>query len=109
MQKLTKEETVEKVIQNFDFDKVHRVMKSMNWGWWDTSTEDGVPSIGHVVLQAKRLLDQVYNKVSAGENNYFISTGGFEATARKYEYGEIVLELKFVVTSFNYSTQDTCY
>jgi hypothetical protein len=109
MQKLNKQQTVEKLLQNFDFDKVHRVMKSTNWKWWDASTEDGVPSVGHLVLQAKYLLDETYNKVAAGENNYSLSTGGFEATARKYEYGEIVLNLKFVVTSFNYSTQDTCY
>lgn len=109
-QSLTLQETIDKVIFNFDFDKVMKVMKALDWKWHDSVTEDGVPSTGEVVSLARRLLEDVVAPVKMGFNDHYsIATGGFTATANRYEDGEILITLQFVVTDFNYSNADTCY
>lgn len=109
-QSLTLQETIDKVIFNFDFDKVMKVMKALNWQWYDSTTETGVPSVGQVVSLARRLLEDVVDPVKMGFNDHYtIATGGFTATANRYEDGEILVRLQFVVADFNYSNADTCY
>ena len=80
---------IKKILKNFDFGKVHRVMESLNWTWVD-SKDGGVPTIEELKAQAKDLL----TKVTEGEFS-IISCGGFEA-----EYRDKVLTLKFVLEEF---------
>ena len=77
---------IKKILKNFDFGKVHRVMENLNWYWNDTK-DGGVPTVEDLKSQAKDLLKKVT------EGNYkVISSGGFEA-----EYRDEVLTLKFVL------------
>lgn len=105
--KLLPKEQINKLLINFDFVRVHDVMKALDWKYWDS---DEVPNISQLVLIAQGLLeDACRGLVSSGKDEYFVATGGFEATAYQYPDGEMLLELKFVATSFNYSNLDTCY
>lgn len=109
-QKLSIEQTAEKVIEHFDFQKVHKVMKFLNWQWVSANTGDRIPTLGGLMNHARKLLIEVGTKVSSSsDNHYFSSTGGFKAEAQLYPDGEIVLELSFYVAEFNWSTADTCY
>lgn len=109
-QKLSIEQTAEKVIEHFDFERVYKVMKLLEWQWCSASTEDKVPTIGALVNTARKLLIEAGSKVYANSRNVFmVSGGGFKATATLEQDGEVILELCFYVTEFNWSSEDTCY
>ena len=104
--------TVEGVLQHFDFDKVHSVMKAFDWKWvsYDSyENEAKVPSIQRLVLRASSLLQDVYHGVQETSKRCVISCGGFTAEAERYEDGEVLLTLSFVVTDWNYSNLGNYY
>lgn len=104
--------TVEGVLQHFDFDKVHHVMKALDWKWasYDSyNIEEKVPSIQRLVLRASGLLQDAYHGVQETSKRCVISCGGFTAEAERYEDGEVLLTLSFVVTDWNYSNLGNSY
>ena len=101
--------TVEGVLQHFDFDKVHTVMKALDWKWCTPCGMAAVPSIQQLVLRASDLLHDAYHGVQETSTRYVISCGGFVAEAERYEDGEVLLTLSFVVTDWNYSTFGNSY
>ena len=82
---------IDKVIENFDFEKVHKVMCALNWKWADHDRYD-VPSISRMCELSLTLLMQV---VHSKEEDVWISTGGFKAHKDKNN----ILTLEFIVTS----------
>ena len=91
-------ETIENILDEYDFHRVQKVMEALNWIW--VSSEGEVPSIGELRRQARSLLEDVYNKEASPF--YMVGTGGFEAT-RTMETGDLnkYLSLKFVVEEGN--------
>ena len=104
--------TVEGVLQHFDFDKVHHVMKALDWKWvsYDSyENEAKVPSIQRLVLRASSLLQDAYHGVQETSKRCVISCDGFTVFAERYEDGEVLLTLSFVVTDWNYSNLGNSY
>ena len=104
--------TVEGVLQHFDFDKVHQVMKALDWKWaiYDScGSEVKVPSVQQLVLRTSNLLEDAYHGVQETSTRYVISCGGFVAEAERYEDGEVLLTLSFVVTDWNHSNLGNSY
>ena len=104
--------TVEGVLQHFDFDKVHHVMKALDWKWvsYDSyNIEEKVPSIQRLMLRASSLLQDAYHGVQETSKRCVISCGGFKAEAERYEDGEVLLTLSFVVTDWNHSNLGNSY
>ena len=87
---MKKKEAIEHILDNFDFEKVHETMTSLDWTWHST---DGVPEIPDLRKEARRLLKDVAKRK---ENKFFISTGGFQV----YKEGGY-LELKFVIAEWD--------
>ena len=85
-------ELIDKIIKDFNFEKVHRAMLTVNWRW---SSTNGVSSISNLVLCAQELLQDV-SKMNVEDS---ISTGGFRATKIASENIGEGLELEFVLTS----------
>lgn len=102
---------VDKILEEFDFVKVRRVMEILDWHWgfWDdrdcNSRQNEVPDEYALRKEARRLLiDAVEHERGCG------GTGGFEVTAFVYEDNpdnepddfehQVCLALKFVVESF---------
>lgn len=109
-QKLDRDELVQSVLAHFDFGKVQKVMHALNWKWVSSKTSNQIPTIPETVLLAKTYLEMAYDGLAnSSKDRHYCSSGGFKAIATRYEDGEIVLELDFVVTEFNWSSQDTCY
>lgn len=80
---------------NFDFEKVHKVMMATNWVWsfhtHEDGTEDkGVPDLNTIHNHAYKLLKEAY------DNGNHVSTGGFTAG---WENGE--LYLSFTLEEFS--------
>ena len=87
-------------------------MKALDWKWVSyDSYENGakVPSIQRLVLRASNLLHDTYHGVQETSKRCVISCGGFTAEAERYEDGEVLLTLSFVITDWNYSNLGNSY
>lgn len=90
------QEIIDKIIEDFNFTKVHDVMKYMNWTW-----SEEVPSIEKLKTKASNLLQAVYIKyLTLNTNEHTIRTGRLEAYYANID-GEDYFELKFVLESVN--------
>ena len=90
-------ELVDKILDEFDFEKVKKAMDALEWVYHDSP--DKTVSVGELRRMARRLLDEVYDKPPSPE--YTIGCGGFEAF-RFMSVGDPTkyLSLKFVVTEW---------
>lgn len=93
---MKKEEAVNEILDEFDFEKVHKVVVALNWKWLTADTNYDVPTIGDLRKKARKLLNDVINYE---KSDVIMSAGGFEARREKYkDVTQIVL--KFVVTQW---------
>jgi hypothetical protein len=96
-------EMVDDIIENFDFDRVQRVMNCLGWTW--ASTGGTIPSISELHKVARSLLLNSANlrlgeyKDEHWEQGIINGTGGFVATAYCDETKTKIVQLKleFVV------------
>ena len=80
------DDAIEDILDEFDFEKVKKVMDLLDWTWCDA--DDGVPRIGELRKKARQLLKECAFKVllsSEIDTDYCIATGGFRASAYKYD------------------------
>jgi hypothetical protein len=91
-------ELVDKILDEFDFEKVKKTMDALEWVYYDSPNK--TISIAELRRMARMLLDDVYDKPSSPE--YTIGCGGFEAF-RYMSAGDPTkyLSLKFVVTEWS--------
>jgi hypothetical protein len=91
-------ESIEDILDRFDFQRVQKAMEALDWHWVDA--EEGLPSIAELRRQARGLLEDVYRYQDSP--SITIGCGGFEAT-RSMEVGSLTkyLSLKFVVEEGN--------
>jgi len=88
-------ELVNEILDEFEFEKVHRTMKALNWTWHDT---DGVPTIGDLRRQARELLQELLRN----DKYHITGTGGLYA----YRIADTV-GLRFEVTSYEVEKEPT--
>lgn len=85
---------IDQIMDNFDFNKVHKVMIATDWKWVFT---DGVPTEAELRQQARKMLKEVSTKnITDDIGDYYISTGGFTVT----KYSDTSLTLEFIVSSW---------
>lgn len=94
---------IDYVLDYFDFEKVHKTMEALDWNW---STTEGVPMIGELRSRARELLTEAVTKVKQNQEfgaGHTIATGGFRATANRYEDDpeKIYLRLSFEVADWD--------
>ena len=75
---MTKKELIDRLVSEFDFERVHHTMCALNWKW-GMGQEMRVPTIGELVLTAMRLLGEVIPEEGEFEKVTYVSTGGFIA------------------------------
>lgn len=89
------------ILNNFDFPKVHVVMKSLHWTWYPK----GIPTVEDITFSARERIESAIKGCLSDakpDEEYFVSSGGLKATAIKDDYGQITfLQLEFVVTSWD--------
>ena len=87
---------VEQVLDNFNFEKVKKVMIALDWKWYINLKEGcQVPSMYQLIKQAERLLYDIKKR-----DCIFLATGGFEV---HYQYGS--LTLKFILEESNHEEE----
>jgi hypothetical protein len=78
-------EIIDEILDEFDFEKVHKVMVALDWKW-----VDGVPTIGDLRRTARELLNDLVRGELRG-----VGTGGL------YAYMENgLIGLRFEVTNW---------
>lgn len=89
------ERLITEIVENFDWEKVRKVMLLMNWTWWNGSIDggEGVPSEEKLARRAKALLRYVWKRRVEGAWN----TGGLQAEYRNRGGNNETLELRFVL------------
>lgn len=93
---MTKQEAIQQqideIMDTFDFGKVHKMMKAINWRW---SSCEAVPEEYEIRKRARELLREA-------AKSGFVSTGGLTATKTEDEEDGVPwvrMELDFGVTS----------
>lgn len=88
MKKLSKP-TVDELLDDFDFDKVHDIMALLGWKWADV----GLPAVEELKSVAKRLVVSVLSGRCIEA-----ATGGFRAY-KEIEEGDEIIVIDFVLES----------
>jgi hypothetical protein len=90
MMKNKHKKAIDKIMDWFDFSKVHRTMVALDWKW--ASAEDGVPTEPEIREMARKLMEDAINqKVSIG-------TGGFRV---HYDKKDDFISLSFVISEWD--------
>ena len=87
------QDALDNIMDNFDFDQVHKVMVFLNWKWANSNGSLGVPEKYELRGEARRLLKM------AIEEKTTVSTGGFLAEYIEEDGGW--MDLKFVVSEWD--------
>ena len=96
---------INEVIAHFDFERVNKVMKALNWSWAGTK---GVPTISELKESAEQRLQDAIDQVLSPNNTehhevgWISSTGGFKSTAWKNEDNTLFrILLEFIVSDWD--------
>ena len=89
-------EKVEQIMENFDFEKVHRVMVALEWEWYFGRGGSGIPSVKSLKERAGELLSNVGDLICEGDT-ITSSSGGFEA-----KNADGCLSLSFIVEEWGW-------
>jgi len=99
-----KEDMVNEVLAHFDFEKVHTVMKALNWTWRD----EGTPDIRKLKESAEYHLYGAIKQVLSPDNKehhdvaWQSASGGFKAMAWKTKKGKLAkVQLEFIVADWD--------
>lgn len=85
----------EQLFENFDFQKVRKVMEYLNWTWWFTDDEkdDRVPTVEEMQKFVIDLIKTCHRTGKReGKDEWYVTSGGFEV-----RYSNGYWALKFVV------------
>ncbi|CAB4124450.1 hypothetical protein UFOVP59_17 [uncultured Caudovirales phage] len=90
------QEHIDHIMDHFDFNRVEKAMKALDWVWFHADTENGIPDVPTLRKEARRLLTSAWDNGMNVNRDWQVSTGGF--TAKLYWLdGSPLLELSFVV------------
>jgi len=91
-------EHIGRVMDNFDFDKVQKMMNAVDWRWAGMDEPDLGLTKAEISKAARDLLVlAVEGAMGRDDDKYIVGTGGLEA-----EYDDGVLTLKFIGASSEY-------
>lgn len=86
---------LQELLDDYDFDKVERVMAELQWTW---AGVNGYPTEDDMIPLVKNLYDSIENRVI--ENRYaYCATGGFKLTYNPDEDEELSLVFEAVTGS----------
>lgn len=74
-------ETIMDCLDEFDFDKVHKVMAFLDWKYSD---DKDVPTVETLRKQARKYLMEVAKEALQRDDEFIMGTGGFRYEAKIY-------------------------
>lgn len=98
-----RERMMDIVIDNFNFDKVHRAMTALDWKWVTETGELELPSVDRIRSSARRLLRESYRlQWKYGDDCKTVGSGGLQASYSYADHnGDANFNLAFVLTEEN--------
>ena len=91
-------ETIMDCLDEFDFDRVHKVMTVLDWKYSD---DKEVPSVEYLRKNARKYLMEVAKEALESKSEYITGTGGFRYEAKLYEDGYLWLRMAFEIESWD--------
>lgn len=93
------EQDILNIINDFDFERVLKVMTVLNWKYGNTIITIGV--LRNTAFELLNSAIELYDKQSDEGKKYgvFCATGGFEARVETFMNGRAALSLSFLVES----------
>ena len=97
---INKQKAIDKIIDNFNWEKVYNTMYALGWTWHDSGGE--TPSTGALFRCAVDLLHYTYDEAIENRCDYSVRSGGFYTRALVNEETKEVesLRLAFEVCSW---------
>ena len=101
-----KQNMINEIIANFDFERVKKTMEALNWEWAITK---GIPNIEQLKENAIERLERAIELSTSPDNvkyhhhvGWISSSGGFKAVAWKNKKGKLKkLQLEFIVSDWD--------
>jgi len=81
----TEQDMIDEVMDNFNFEKVQKMMAAVNWWWVNEEGGDSVPDVADLRQSARRMIKNTFK-----EGVFAISSGGF-----RVERGEDYIRLSW--------------
>lgn len=99
---INKQFAINDIVENFNWEKVHKTMKALDWTWYDSGGE--TPTIGALFRCATGLLHDAYDGAERFKADYRTGTGGFYARALVDDNTKEIIELRlwFEVASWEH-------
>ena len=85
-------------LDEFDFDRVHKVMTFLDWKYSD---DKAVPSVETLRKNARKYLKMVAEEALNSKSTYITGTGGFRYEAKLYENGYLWLRMAFEIADWD--------
>ena len=99
-----KNDMINEIIANFNFERVNKAMTALNWKWIDR----GIPNTEELKKSAIERLESAIEQALSPKNNehhniaWISFSGGFKATAWKNKKGKLdKLLLEFIVSEWD--------
>lgn len=100
-----RQKQIDNIMDYFEFGKVSKAMKALNWHW--EGVEGGIPNESEIRVAARKRLNEVYDHFDNTGEEMIIASGGFEAEIKIEHDGSIGLHLRFVLEGWdNYNTDE---
>ena len=90
---------INECLEELDFEKIHDVMKMLDWQWIiylegvDDKNIYGVPTISYMKMRVKSMLHECYEEMDKNNEDWKVSTGGFTVRTFKDNNCEVIFEL----------------
>ena len=92
---------IDNVMDWFNFERVHDVMTFLEWKWYNSSTDTGVPSVPELRQFAREQIWATVNSMQRkNKTESEIMCGGFQ-TRSWIEEGEIYISIQFVLEGWD--------
>lgn len=92
---------IDKIIDWFDFERVHRVMTELDWRWGLPGSSE-VPELPELRQAARRLMNEaVQGMEQANSKQFTIETGGFRVQVQQDEEDKIFIRLAFELANWD--------
>ena len=96
----SKQEQIDEIMDNFDFNKVAKIMDFLGWKWY--MKEYRVPEESEIRKEARKHLSKTYDYGEGQGREYCTVTGGF-----KYTYDPLYTELQLSFEIVNWASYPT--
>jgi hypothetical protein len=92
------QEAIDTTMDWFDFEKVHKVMVFLGWGW---GTDNAVPELPEIKSYARKIMVESIQLTDDQNMGYTVCCGGFLAKFKLYSDDTPLLELKFILEDWD--------